>query len=101
MRYYHVTTHDITWELIFRLIRFPQPTENTAPIPYNRYPPLNLNSIHIYTYIHTYSFWSCATSNCSGLFIITKHRANKESVQLCYNPICCETVNLCFTESSI
>ena len=49
-----MTTHDITWELIFRLIRFPQPTENTAPIPYNRYPPLNPVKFYTHIYIHTH-----------------------------------------------
>ena len=34
-----MTTHDITWELIFRLIRCPQPTENTVPVAMSSEPP--------------------------------------------------------------
>ena len=38
-----MTTHYITWEYIFRLIRCPQPTENTA---YRRYYTWNVSNGH-------------------------------------------------------
>ena len=43
---------------------------SVAPILYNRYPLLNPVKL-LYIYIHT-QFRNCATSNCSGLLIITK-----------------------------